>query len=73
MKREVVFLHPKNSPQKVPNGFRLNLVLGDHTKSWWANTISGGALMMEVVSTSETSVNFYQTTPRNIPEDSVFT
>jgi hypothetical protein len=28
------------------------------------------ALMMEAVSTSETSVNFYQTTQRNIPEDS---
>jgi hypothetical protein len=28
------------------------------------------ALMMEAVSTSETSVNFYQTTWRNIPEDS---
>jgi hypothetical protein len=28
------------------------------------------ALMMEATSNSETSVNFYQTTPRNIPEDS---
>jgi hypothetical protein len=28
------------------------------------------ALMMEAVSISETSVNFYQTTRRNIPEDS---
>jgi hypothetical protein len=28
--------------------------------------------MMEAVSTSETSVNFYQTTRRNIPEDSIF-
>jgi hypothetical protein len=27
-------------------------------------------LMMEAESTSETSVNFYQTTRRNIPEDS---
>jgi hypothetical protein len=27
-------------------------------------------LMMEVASTSETSVNFYQTTRRNIPENS---
>jgi hypothetical protein len=27
-------------------------------------------LMMETVGTSETSVNFYQTTRRNIPEDS---
>jgi hypothetical protein len=27
------------------------------------------ALMMEAASTSETSVNFYQTTRRNIPED----
>jgi hypothetical protein len=29
-------------------------------------------LEMEAVSTSETSVNFYQTTRRNIPEDSHF-
>jgi hypothetical protein len=28
------------------------------------------ALMMETVRTSEKSVNFYQTTRRNIPEDS---
>jgi hypothetical protein len=28
------------------------------------------ALMMEAVSTSETTVNFYQTTRCNIPEDS---
>jgi hypothetical protein len=28
------------------------------------------ALMMEAASTSETSANFYQTTRRNIPEDS---
>jgi hypothetical protein len=28
------------------------------------------ALMMEATSTSETSVNFYQTTRRNIAEDS---
>jgi hypothetical protein len=28
------------------------------------------AMMMETVSTSETSVNFYQTTRRNIPEES---
>jgi hypothetical protein len=27
------------------------------------------ALMMEVANTSESSVNFYQTTRRNIPED----
>jgi hypothetical protein len=27
------------------------------------------ALMMEAASASETSVNFYQTTQRNIPED----
>jgi hypothetical protein len=28
------------------------------------------ALMMKAISTSETSVNFYRTTRRNIPEDS---
>jgi hypothetical protein len=28
------------------------------------------ALLYEAVSTSETSVNFYHTTQRNIPEDS---
>jgi hypothetical protein len=36
--------------------------------------VTGGwrviALMMKAASTSETSVNFYQTTRRNIPEDS---
>jgi hypothetical protein len=31
--------------------------------------LQGGALMMEAVSTSETSLNFYQTTLRNIRED----
>jgi hypothetical protein len=31
--------------------------------------IRGIALMMEAVSTSEMSVNFYETTRRNIPED----
>jgi hypothetical protein len=30
------------------------------------------ALMMEAASTSETSVNFYQTTQRNNPKDSRF-
>jgi hypothetical protein len=30
------------------------------------------ALMTQAASTSETSVNFYQTTRRNIPEDSHF-
>jgi hypothetical protein len=33
-------------------------------------TFEGGCLLMEVTSTSETSANFYQTTRRNIPEDS---
>jgi hypothetical protein len=32
--------------------------------------VSLTALMMEEVSTSEASINFYQTTRRNIPEDS---
>jgi hypothetical protein len=30
------------------------------------------ALMMEAANTSETSVSFYETTRRNIPEDSHF-
>jgi hypothetical protein len=30
----------------------------------------GNAIMMEAASPSETSVNFYQTTRRNIPEES---
>jgi hypothetical protein len=30
------------------------------------------ALMMEASSTSETSVNFYQTTRRNNPEEAIF-
>jgi hypothetical protein len=29
-------------------------------------------LMMEAANTSEMSVNFYQTTRRNIPEDAIF-
>jgi hypothetical protein len=37
-----------------------------------ASIIRTIALMMEAVSMSETSVNFYQTTQRNIPEDSHF-
>jgi hypothetical protein len=35
-----------------------------------ASIIRAIALMMEAVSTSETSVNFYQITQRNNPEDS---
>jgi hypothetical protein len=35
-----------------------------------ASIIRAIALMMEAASTSETSVNFYQTTQRNNPEDS---
>jgi hypothetical protein len=35
-----------------------------------ATIIRAIALMMEAASTSETSVNFYQTTRRNNPEDS---
>jgi hypothetical protein len=35
-----------------------------------ASIIMAIALMMEAASTSETSVNFYQTTRRNNPEDS---
>jgi hypothetical protein len=34
-----------------------------------ASTIRAMNLMMEAVSTSETSVNFCETTRRNIPED----
>jgi hypothetical protein len=35
-----------------------------------ASIISAIALMMETASTSETPVNIYQNTRRNIPEDS---
>jgi hypothetical protein len=38
-------------------------------EDWWKMTDVSGPLMA-AESTSETSVNFYQTTPRNIPEDS---
>jgi hypothetical protein len=38
-----------------------------HQGDEWSALI---ALMMEAVSTSETSVDFYQTTKRNIPKDS---
>jgi hypothetical protein len=39
---------------------------------WWKLTDLSEviALMMEAIRTSETSVNFYQTARRNIPEDS---
>jgi hypothetical protein len=37
-----------------------------------ADIVSLVSLMMEAVSTSETSVNFTQTTRRNIPEDHRF-
>jgi hypothetical protein len=35
-----------------------------------ASIIRAITLMMEAAGTSETSLNFYQTTRRNIPEDS---
>jgi hypothetical protein len=34
------------------------------------NLVEIAMMMMDAVSISETSVNFYQTTQRNIPEDS---
>jgi hypothetical protein len=37
-----------------------------------ASIIIAIALTMEAASTSETSVNFYQTTRSNIPEDVIF-
>jgi hypothetical protein len=36
------------------------------------NPVDNDCLMMEAVMSSETSVNVYQTTWRNIPEDSRF-
>jgi hypothetical protein len=44
-----------------------SLVVVDISEMFSASII---ALMMEAVSTSETSVKFYQTTRRNNPEDS---
>jgi hypothetical protein len=42
-------------------------------RSWYSCKLKDvGALMMVAASTSETSVNFYQTTRRNIPEGSHF-
>jgi hypothetical protein len=40
------------------------------TVFWDVAPCSITAVMMEAVSTSETSVNFYETTRHNIPEDS---
>jgi hypothetical protein len=37
-----------------------------------ASIIRAIIAMMDAASTSETSVNFYQTTRRNNPEDSIF-
>jgi hypothetical protein len=46
------------------------LVVSMHTEGPAIGHLSTGfALMMEAVSTSETSVSFYETTRRNIPED----
>jgi cell division protein FtsL len=53
-------------PNKLSSGMLRHVV-------WQKFTAARGlliALMMEVVSTSETSVNFYHTARRNIPEDS---
>jgi hypothetical protein len=43
--------------------------LTDVSEVLTAFVIKAIALMKEAVSTSETSVNFYKTTLRNIPED----
>jgi hypothetical protein len=40
---------------------------GEYEDVFW--DVPADALMMEAASTSETSVNLYQTTRRNIPED----
>jgi hypothetical protein len=45
-----------------------NRTCGLQIRSW--NASHSVTLMMEAASTSETSVNFYQTTRRNNPEDS---
>jgi hypothetical protein len=45
-------------------------VCTDVSEELAASIIKTITLMMETVSTSETSVNYYQTTRRNIPEDS---
>jgi hypothetical protein len=45
---------------------RFQVITGESMKI----TASIIALMMEAVSSSEMSVNFYQTTRNNIPEDS---
>jgi hypothetical protein len=42
----------------------------DLSKDLSASIIRAIALIMEVVNMPETSVSFYQTTPRNIPEHS---
>jgi hypothetical protein len=44
--------------------------LGCHGGEYEDDCLLGCALMMEAASTSETSVNFYQTTQRNNPKDS---
>jgi hypothetical protein len=48
-----------------------NLYIGTKARNISINffTSDNIVLMMEVVRTSETSVNFYETTRRNIPED----
>jgi hypothetical protein len=52
------YFHISNSPH-------INGPFGSRTEDGWICT----AHLMEAVNTSETSVDFYQTTWRNIPED----
>jgi ribosomal protein L18E len=51
------------------NCIHLSEISGSHGGEY-ASIIRAIALMMEAPSTSETSVNFYQITRRNNPEDS---
>jgi hypothetical protein len=55
----------------LPNEKQLgdNKISGSHGSKYEDDCLPGWAII-EVVSISETSVNFYQTTLRNIPEDS---
>jgi hypothetical protein len=70
---------PHNLPHYLFHGFQSDsFTTGFPTKSLYeliphfsiAHRRILNALMMEAASTSETSVNFYQSTRRNIPEDS---
>jgi hypothetical protein len=75
---QFIFIHLPSFPTfHHPQKIRIYIIQkefefsGSHSGEYEGGCLLGCcALMMEAASTSETSVNFYQTTQRNNPEDS---